>query len=108
MTSQVRHMAVANREISSSCVLLALHPEPLVLAVCLMSESTKLFLTVHYKGEFVWAVIQRIARCPLFRGLFVCMSMEMAFRTEHSVCIIVDGSFQGCPQGGVPLYSVAR
>ena len=31
----------------------------------------------------------------IFRGLIVCKSMEMAFWTEQSVCIIVDGRISG-------------
>ena len=39
-------------------------------------------------------------------SLLISKSMEMVFRTEQSIRIIIDGHIQGCLQGGVPLNYV--
>ena len=53
-------------------------------------------------------VSYRLARCPPFRVLFICKSMEMAFRTKQSVRIVVhvDGRISGvcASQGSTVVY----
>ena len=87
-------MAVANREISSSGILLELSIATTSL-VLLTNEN--LCRTVHYKGEFVWAMTllgpSQVSTLQCI--VFVHKFMDMAFWTKQSIQIIVNGHISG-------------
>ena len=58
-------------------------------------------------GRYTGRCLQyRITGCPHFKGKFILLSGRIGpiVGILESVCTIEVSAFQGCPQGGVPLY----